>query len=346
VKAHRILVSGAGSIGERHIRNLLRLGHDAIAVHRVRGLPFRTLDRDFPVYNDLGQALAEFRPTVVFVTNPTASHMPVALEAAAAGCHLFIEKPLSHTLEEVGRLQRLLSTHRRSAMVGYMLRFHPLFRRVKAWLDEGPEGRMGRPLFVRASWGENVIDWHPWEDYRESYAVRPEMGGGPALTLSHEYDLLVWLLGLPQEVIGMAAQHSPLEAACEHTLDTLIRFESGAVANVHLDYCQRPPSRSWEIVGTRGRASVDYFAGLIQRWDLPVGGPPVEGAPRGPAETHSLPHDFDRNDLFVAELEYFFDCLDRGVDPAPGVEEAAQSVAIALRALGRTESCCTGGLVA
>ena len=83
----RILICGAGSIGERHLRNLLTLGYGEIAVYRTRNLPFRTLERVFPVYTDLDQALADYRPDVAFVTNPTALHMDTGLRCAQAGCH-------------------------------------------------------------------------------------------------------------------------------------------------------------------------------------------------------------------------------------------------------------------
>jgi predicted dehydrogenase len=331
---HRILVCGVGSIGERHISNLLALGYKNIAVFRARRWPFRTLNVDLPVYTDLEIALADFAPTVALVTNPTAYHLPVALQAAKAGCHLLIEKPVSHSLDGLEHLQAVLEAYGRFAMVGYMLRFHPLLRQVKAWLHEGPQGTLGEPLFARVSWGEHVPDWHPWEDYRQSYAVRPELGGGPALTLSHELDLLVWMLGRARQIVGMPSSHTPLQIACEHTVDILIRFISGATANVHLDYCQCPPHRSWELVCTRGRVVFDYLAGALKRWQRVVGESPASepiDTPR--AQVLRVPDGFDRNTLFVEELRYFFDCLAADRPPRPGLDEAAESVRIALSAL-------------
>jgi predicted dehydrogenase len=331
---HRILVCGVGSIGERHIGNLLALGYKQLAVFRTRGRPFRTLSVKMPVYTDLNVALADFAPTVALVTNPTACHIPVALQAARAGCHLLIEKPVSHTLDGLEALQEELDAHDRFAMVGYMLRFHLLLRQVKAWLDEGPEGTLGQPLFVRASWGEHVPDWHPWEDYRQSYAVHPNLGGGPALTLSHELDILVWMFGRAKRIIGMPSTHTPLQIACEHAIDILIRFQDEVAASVHLDYCQRPPHRLWELTCTRGRVVLDYHAGTLTRWDGVVGELPTTAGIRTPqAEVLRVPDDFDRNDLFLEELRYFFGCIEAGHPPAPDLDEAAESVRIALLAL-------------
>lgn len=331
---HRILLSGVGSIGERHLRNLLALGYEELAVHRVRNQPFRTLERDFQVFSDLDLALRSFEPTVVFVTNPTAGHLPVALAAARAGCHLLIEKPLSHNLDGVDALLEALHRAGRFAMVGYMLRFHPLLRQVKAWLDEGPEGTLGRPVFARVSWGEHVPDWHPWEDYRESYSVRSELGGGPALTLSHEIDLLIWLFGPAEHVVGLANHASPLETSCEHALDALVRFPGGVTANLHLDYFQSPPQRSWELVGSRGRVVFDYYGGTLTLHRAAIGARPAPGeAKTVESEPIRVPPDFDRNEMFLAELRYFFDAIDAGTAPEPGVAEAAETVRIALKAL-------------
>ena len=330
----RILICGVGSIGERHIRNLLSIGQQDIAVLRSKTTPFRTLDRSFPVFSDLSETLRSFRPTVVFVTNPTSLHARTSLVAAEAGCHLLIEKPVSHRLEDIAPIEAALARTGCFAMVAYMLRFHPLFRRVKAWLDEGPEGTLGRPLFARSSWGEHVPDWHPWEDYATTYAVQENAGGGAALTLSHDIDLMVWMFGKATSVKGMSMRHASLDGDADHVTDLLLRFGSGVTANVHLDLCQRPPHRSWELVCSRGKVVIDYPTGVLRRWDGLVGErPPASGA-RPPTEhVERVPQGFDRNDLFIAELHYFFDCLDRNIPPSPGLQEAGESVRIAQHAL-------------
>lgn len=326
----KFLVCGVGSVGERHIRNLLTLGERDIAVFRSRNLSFRTLDADLPAYTDLGRALAEFRPDAALITNPTSLHLPVALECARGGCHLLIEKPVSHLPAGLDTLQAELDRVGRVAMVGYMLRFHPLFRQVRRWLDAGDHGPLGRVVFLRSSWGEHLPDWHPWEDYRTSYAAREELGGGPALTLSHELDLVVWMLGAPDRVLAMANRASPLETSCEHAADFLLGFPSGATANVHLDYFQRPPHRSWELVGTRGRVSIDYYAGRAQLWRGPIGEiPPASGPVQPAAEIINVPAGFDRNQMFLDELRHFLDCIRNGHRPEPGLAAAAESVRVA-----------------
>ncbi len=334
--SHRILVCGVGSVGERHIRNLVTLGYDNIAVYRTRNLPFRDVNVSIPIYTDFNKALTDFSPTVTFITNPTALHVPIALEAARANSHLFIEKPISHNLDGLEELCRTLDAHRCRAMVGYMLRFHPLFQQVKAWLDEGPTGVVGRPLFLRTTWGEHLPDWHPWEDYRESYAAQSVMGGGPALTLSHDLDTLVWWFGAPEKIVGLPNTTSPLDLDVEQSIDILLSFKQEVTANVHLDFCQRPPSRMWEVVCSHGTVHIDILAGRLTRWESTIGQiHDSTSDPLSPAEVKVLPETFDRNDLFLDELRYFFSCLENGEQPMPDIATGAESVRIAQQALAK-----------
>jgi predicted dehydrogenase len=324
----RILVSGVGSAGERHIRNLIALGQTQIAVHRSRGLPFRTLDREFAAYGDLGRALDEWRPDVVFVTGPTSTHLPVATAAAEAGAHLFVEKPVADSIDGIERLEAALALHGRSLMVGYMLRFHPLLRQMRDWLTDG---RLGRPLHWRSIWGEYLPDWHPWEDYRESYAARRSLGGGPALTFSHDIDLALWLFGSVERGCSMTLPESPLRMDVPAGVDLLLRHANGVLANLHLDFYQRPAQRSYELIGTRGRAALDYVSGTLTRHAHPdddaVSPDGLDLA--APVEVVQLPRDWSRNDMFVAEIEYFLACLERGQAPSPGLEEGLCSVRLA-----------------
>jgi predicted dehydrogenase len=324
----RILVSGVGSVGERHIRNLLTLGQDQIAVHRTRALPFRTLDRTFPAYNDLDSALSGFRPDIVFVTGPTATHLQVATVAAEANCHVFVEKPLADSLDDLEALRTALARNGRLLMVGYMLRFHPLVLRLKSWLEQGT---FGRPLHWRSTWAEYLPDFHPWEDYRQGYAARRDLGGGPAHTFSHDIDLALWLFGPVERAWSVAMPPTPLRIDVPAGVDLLLQHRNRAVANLHLDFYQRPPQRSYEIVGSHGRAMLDYHAGRLTRHEY-RGDDSV--TPAGceiadPTEVVDIPQGWDRNDLFLDEVRYFVDCIGTGRSPVPGLDEGVACAVLA-----------------
>jgi len=94
----KFLIAGSGSIGRRHVRNLLTLGERDIMLYRTH---HGTLDdkelAQLPVETDLQKALA-MRPDAVIISNPTSKHMEVALPTAQAGIHMLIEKPVSGSL--------------------------------------------------------------------------------------------------------------------------------------------------------------------------------------------------------------------------------------------------------
>ncbi len=300
----RFLIAGLGSIGRRHLRNLLALGERDIVLYRTHR---STLPDDelagFPTETDLQHALAYYRPDAVIVANPTALHLDVAIPAAQAGCHLLLEKPIAHDLHGVSALRRAVAQNGVRVLVGFQFRFHPTLQQVKAWLAAGA---IGRPLFVRAHWGEYLPDWHPWEDYRQSYAARADLGGGVVRTLCHPLDYLRYLLG-EAEVTGAATGHlSDLELqGVEDTAEIALRFAGGAWGSVHLNYHQRPPAHWLEVLGTEGTIRWDYATGEARLWQ----------ATTQAWETAPLPAGWERNDMFLAEMSHFLAVV-RGETPS------------------------------
>src|SRR5438034_6395276 len=114
------------------------------------------------------------------------------------------------------------------------------------------EGRIGRPLAARAQCGYYLPFWRPGTDYREGYGARQATGGGIILDSIHEFDYLAWLLGRPREVFAYAGRVSSLEIDTEDNADVLLRFDYGAVANIHLDYLQRTYRRACDFIGEDG----------------------------------------------------------------------------------------------
>ena len=136
----KILIAGFGSIGRRHFHNLLALGEREIIFYRTRqGALADDETAGFPVETDLQAALSH-RPEAVIISNPTALHLDVAIPAARAGCHLLVEKPVSHTLQGLDELETALEASGARLLVGYHFRFHPGLQRLRQILAES-----GRP---------------------------------------------------------------------------------------------------------------------------------------------------------------------------------------------------------
>ena len=99
-------------------------------------------------FDDLDQALTD-KPDIAFITNPSHHHINVALKAAEAGCHLFIEKPLSANTDRINELIDLVHHKKLTAMVAYQYRFHPGLIQVAKWLENKKIGQPISATFVQ-----------------------------------------------------------------------------------------------------------------------------------------------------------------------------------------------------
>jgi predicted dehydrogenase len=316
----KILICGVGAIGERHLGNLIALGYSDISLMRTSDKPFRTIEGKFHTYTNLDVALAD-NQDVVFVCNPTSLHVDFITKALDAGSHVFTEKPVATSLEECTAIRSAIERSGKSVMVGYNMRFHPALIKVKDWIDTG---RIGTPIHARTQWGEYLPGWHPWEDYREGYAARSDLGGGPALTLSHEIDLLLWIFGNHSLVKAHANTASSLELQTEHGIDILLGFESGITGNIHLDFFHQPPARSSEFIGEGGRIEFEYYSGTAKLYG-------TENSDT--VEVFSTPSEWNRNDMFINEINSFFGSIEAGEIPSPSFDDGLAVVDVAIKAL-------------
>ena len=320
----KILIAGLGSVGRRHFRNLLALGEKDLLLLRTRRstLPEEDL-AGYPVESDLRSALLR-RPEAVIVANPTSLHLDVALPAARAGCHLFLEKPISHSLRGVEELEREAAQKGLKVAVGFQFRFHPGLRKVETLLQEGA---VGRPLAVQAHWGEYLPGWHPWEDYKKGYAARDDLGGGVVLTLSHPLDYLRWLFGEVEALWAFTGRRG-LELPVEDAAEIGLRFRGGLLAGLHLNYDQQPAVHRLEVVGSRGTIVWDNADGAVRL---------APASPEGTAGEWRIfpaPQGFERNALFLAEMQDFLEAV-RGekAQPACTLEDGRRALELALAAL-------------
>ena len=296
-------VVGMGSIGTRHAGNLLAMGHE---VSGWDARPERLAESKRTVPGLVAKAGLEpglaAQPDAVLVCTPPASHVAVARQAIEAGCHVFVEKPVAHVPEEVPGLLDTAKRGGRLVAVGMTLRCLPSLRRVKATLDTG---RIGRVYSARAHFGFYLPAWRAGRDYEENYAVSAAQGGGVLLDAIHELDYLGWLFGEAAELCCASGHVSALTGDTEDLAEVTVRFASGVLAQVHLDYLRRIYRRDLEITGADGVIIWDYASRTVR-----VLGPEADrvevydGASDGPNEA-----------MYIEELRHFVHCLEGREEP-------------------------------
>jgi predicted dehydrogenase len=153
-------------------------------------LPIKT----FKDYNDL---LNEYSPDAILVCTPPNLHFPIIMKAAEKGIHVFVEKPFTTKLTEASILSNLYTSNKLVNQVGYVNRFNDVFQKVKDFLDKGVIGKIIR--FKSEMFSCTVAQVEEGTGWRASR----ESGGGAVFEMaSHAIDLVNFLVGKPDKVIG------------------------------------------------------------------------------------------------------------------------------------------------
>lgn len=320
----KFLVCGLGSIGKRHLENLERLGvpcEDILIFRTGKGAKsfgdeVLTAHKDrHPVFFDLDEALRE-KPIATIISSPTAFHVPFALKAAKANSHIFIEKPLSSSLEGVDELIQEVEKRQLNAYVAYNFRFHPLLIQVKKWIESGAIGKI---ISARAEMSGRVTDWHPWEDFKTSYASRKDLGGGAILSLSHVIDYLYWIFGKPQAILAAAGNLGGLGIDVDDVAECIFKFSNPEIiVSFHLDFLKRPGAHFLEILGTQGSIYLDLIKTTA---DLM----PLEGKP----EKIEIKN-FERNETYLEEIQNFLRSFKANVPTAIDLKQGKEVLEIIL----------------
>ena len=160
------------------------------------------------------------------------------------------EKPIAHTYQDGREIIKVATENNTRFMVGYNQRYYASYKKFQ-------EARWGKPIYAESVWSELVSGWHPHEDYRESYAVRPDLGGGVPLTLSHDFD---WWTGLFGDLNVLSVHHSTgaLDVDIPTSYDIVLDNQDSSVqVRMHLDYEGMPPKRYYKVEYEKGELFYD-----------------------------------------------------------------------------------------
>jgi spore coat polysaccharide biosynthesis protein SpsF len=298
----KAIVIGCGSIGQRHIRNLKNIGIKSIFAFRTRKGFHQDLPRELGVIElNNWSAVAKEKLDVAIISNPTSLHLDTALNCIQNVKGIFMEKPLSNSLEGVDGLISLINKNNTVFFMGHNLMFHPIVLNIKKFINLNDIGKM---INIQCQVGHWLPDWHPYENYKESYFAKKKLGGGATLTLIHEIHMAIELAGKPMEVCGMQSSSSLLDVDknIDVISDIMIKHNSGCVSQIHMDYVQKPFHRSGLITFERGWISYDFSEQKVV------------------AQTHhnKFPvviwsdKNYNTNEMYINELKCFINYVEEG----------------------------------
>jgi len=282
--------------------------------------------RGCPAEPDLGALLARRDVDVVCVCVPSGLHAAIGVQAAKAGKHLVVEKPIDVTLEAADQLIDAARAAGVALTVISQHRFDPGLVELKRLLDDGTLGRLVL--------GEASTKWYRAQAYYDSAAWRGTyaMDGGSLMNQGvHYVDLLRWCMGPVAEVSAMCSTQAH-QIEVEDTSLAVVRFVSGAVGTILSSTAAFPgfPQRL-EITGTEGTVTIED--GRIVGRALAGQADPTTLAPAAEADAGpSAAADPAGVDIasHAAQLADLLDAVEGGRDPAVSGRDGRDALEIIL----------------
>lgn len=226
---YKVLFVGLGSIGIRHLTNLLELKSDC----KIDAL--RRSGKDFPNVSKIYTTYGEIRDDydIIFITNPTSLHFEAISNLANKGENLFIEKPIFEK-PHICKFSKGIN------YVACPLRYNSVVTKLKQYVESH------NVFSFRAICSSYLPDWRNAVDYRSSYSAKRDMGGGVELDLIHEMDYLRWIFGDFREIKKLSGKKSNLDISSNDIAVYLFENER-IMGSLHLDYFGRKAKREIEI---------------------------------------------------------------------------------------------------
>ncbi len=249
---------GLGSIGLRHLQVLNEIGKFDIAAYRtkkgLKKIP-EEIEKKIKFFYNENNAFA-WNPNFIIVSNPTNLHLNYILKSIDYNIDALIEKPIANDFNKVKEVKDRIIKRNNKIYIGYNLRFHPIVKKIKEIIDSG---KFGKVLKAELYVGEYLPFWHPYEDYRKSYAAKKELGGGVLRTLSHEIDLGQYWFGEYKKIFAKVLKISDLDINVDDNTDIFAEMKDRIILKISMDYLNPLGIRKGEIFFGKGLLKYNFL---------------------------------------------------------------------------------------
>lgn len=295
----KVCFVGVGSIAKRHIYNIKNFLNDFDVTIDAYRSNKRVLDSDIEKYIDNQYFAYDDVPKdydAIFITNPTKFHYDTLVQFKDNADSFFIEKPIV----DISDMNKdFTDFDSKNCYVACPIRHGNVIKYLKEHLE------LKEINSIRCICSTYLPEWHPDEDYRNSYSAKKELGGGVSIDLIHEWDYLTCLFGKPDEIFSILDKVSNLEIDTEDIAIYIAKYEN-YLLELHLDYFGRYPMREIMIFQNDETIIADILNNKIIFKN--------RGKIFGFSE--------ERNDFQVEELKYFFKLINNEVENINDIENA------------------------
>ena len=305
---NKIGIIGLGSIGKRHLRLVkeLRPQLNIIAVRSGMGKKVEEEKLLNAVVHSLDEAI-DYGIDASIIATPAVYHIKQAIELMERGIHVLIEKPLSHSSNNINELLEAQKKSKVVGLVGYCLHYNLGALKFNEMLIDK---RIGQILHVQVDCGSYLPEWRKGQDYRQSVSAKLDLGGGVLLELSHEIDYIRWFFGEMNSVFANIQNSGTLDIVVEDSADIIFEAKQGYSISIHLDFNSRTTRRKCIARCTNGDLIWDLVADKVI-WQSADGFQEVET------------YQNDRDYMYRKQLKHFFDCIENKKSPLVAFDDGA-----------------------
>lgn len=307
-----ILIVGAGSIGARHIKNLLGLGYENITIADTNKDLLKSFSGKFSFYMNYAVALKKEKPDVVFICTPTMKHIGQASLALKYGCHVFVEKPLSYKLRGIDKLKREASG--KTVMVGCNWRFNSAYLSFEKIIKSK---KFGEVQYVRVACGAYLPYARPDRDYKKVYAAKKQGGGVLLDSGSHVVGYLTALFGPVEFSYHIKNSKNPLGIESDQVAHVILVHKNKVTCDISLDFISTKLINRVEAVTNLGILTLDLYNNFVK----------FDNATSNKMIFKNKP---DQNEMYVLELKHFFKCIFYGTKPLQDISDAEDILRVIL----------------
>jgi predicted dehydrogenase len=210
--------------------------------------------------SDIDEVLADKEIDAVILALPNDLHLPFAEQAARAGKHIYVEKPIANTMADGLRAARLEETHEIRIVVGHCARLLSGNQLIRRAIDAG---ELGTVTQIETNFSnDRALRLHPG-DWRFYSANSP---GGPLSQMAiHQFDTLRFLGGDIAAVTASAAKHSPVGAEVEDQWIVAVHFADGKLGTAVSSWTS-PGTHNVRVTGT---AALMFYDVDQTNWGVP-----------------------------------------------------------------------------
>jgi UDP-N-acetylglucosamine 3-dehydrogenase len=311
-------VIGVGNMGRNHARVYREMeGVELVAVSDANPQTASKVGHNNNVafYTDPMKMIEECKPDLVSLAVPTVLHVPVATQLMNKGIHVLVEKPVASSVESAQELIELAKKKGVVLAVGHIERFNPAIMELRRRLREGMAGRVYKIQTRRLS----------------PYPSRIQDAGVVLDLASHDIDLMRYLMDEPiTRLYGETLQS--INSDREDQFNGLMRFQSGAVGVLDVNWITPTKIRRLSVTGSRGMFDCDLLSQELFFYENEVAPSQWDQLSilRGVSEGNVLGIRLQRHEPLAAELNDFVSAVRDSRPPTVTGQDGLETLKLAL----------------